>query len=230
MRLHFLAILFAVLCFGCNGSQQQRPNAKEEQPAGLDQKTQPQQTNEKVILFFGNSLTAGYGLEKEQAFPALIQEKLDSLSYNYQVLDAGVSGETTASGNSRVDWVLQQQPVDIFVLELGGNDGLRGIPATETRKNLEAIIAKVRAVEPEAKIILAGMMVPPNMGEQYSAAFQKIFPEIAIEKDVTLLPFLLKGVAGDPKLNLDDGIHPNVKGHRIVAENVWEVMQEMLEK
>lgn len=222
-----LFFLFAVLSSGCNEQQQQ--HSKAEQPATSPHKAEPEKTTDGIILFFGNSLTAGYGIEPDQAFPALIQEKLDSLSYRYQVIDAGVSGETTASGNSRVDWVLQQQSVDVFVLELGGNDGLRGIPTTETQKNLEEIIDKVRAAEPGVKIILAGMMVPPNMGEQYSEAFQKVFREVATEKNVTLLPFLLKDVAGEPHLNLDDGIHPNAKGHKIVAENVWEVLKEQLE-
>lgn len=190
--------------------------------------------SEKIILFFGNSLTAGYGLEPSKAFPALIQQKLDSLGYNYRTVNAGLSGETTASGLSRLDWVLERQPlerqpVDIFVLELGANDGLRGIEPTETRKNLEAMIDKVRAANPGVKVILAGMLVPPNMGPEYAERFQQIFPEVAQTEKVSLIPFLLEDVAGDPKLNQADGIHPTVEGQQIVAENVWETIKPLLE-
>src|SRR5690606_16219846 len=128
------------------------------------------------ILFFGNSLTAGYGVESTEAFPTLIQEKLDSLGYNYEAINAGVSGETTAGGLSRVEWVVEKQPVDIFVLELGANDGLRGIPPTETYSNLKGIIEKVRTEQEDVEIILAGMMIPPNMGAEYSTAFKNVFP------------------------------------------------------
>ena len=181
----------------------------------------------KTILFFGNSLTAGYGLEITDAFPALIQKKLDSLNLPYQVVNAGVSGETSAGGASRVDWILKQ-PVDIFVLELGANDGLRGIPVEETRKNLQSIIDKVKAKYPQAKIVLAGMQVPPNMGQQYAADFRTLFPQLAQKNDAALVPFLLEGVGGVTKLNLQDGIHPTAEGHQILAENVWQVLQPLL--
>ncbi len=179
----------------------------------------------KTVLFFGNSLTAGYGVDPSEAFPALIQNKIDSLKLNYKVINAGVSGETSASGNSRVDWILRQ-PVDIFILELGGNDGLRGIPLTETEKNLQAIIDKVKAKYPEAKLVLAGMQIPPNMGQQYAGEFKKIYPELAAKNHIALIPFLLQGVGGDPKLNQRDGIHPTAEGDKIVAENVWKVLKD----
>lgn len=179
----------------------------------------------KTVLFFGNSLTAGYGIDPSEAFPALIQNKIDSLKLNYKVINAGVSGETSASGNSRVDWILRQH-VDIFILELGGNDGLRGIPLTETEKNLQAIIDKVKAKYPEAKLILAGMQIPPNMGQQYAGEFKKIYPELATKNHIALIPFLLQGVGGDPKLNQRDGIHPTAEGDKIVAENVWKVLKD----
>ncbi len=182
-----------------------------------------------TIIFFGNSLSAGYGLEPEESFPSLIQDRLDSLGYSYQVVNAGVSGETTSGGLARIDWVLSQ-PVDIFILELGGNDGLRGIDPVQTRRNLQAIIDKVRSKYPDARIILAGMMVPPNMGPDYSAAFSRIYPELARENDVALIPFLLEGVGGEPELNQPDGIHPNAEGARIVADNVWKVLEEMVGK
>ena len=154
----------------------------------------------KTILFFGNSLTAGYGVDPSEAFPALIQNKIDSLKLDYKVINGGVSGETSAGGNGRIDWILRQ-PVDIFVLELGGNDGLRGIPLTETKKNLQAIIDKVKTKYPEAKLVLAGMQIPPNMGQQYATEFKNLYPGLAEKNKASLIPFLLQGVGGDPKLN-----------------------------
>ena len=185
--------------------------------------------SEKVILFFGNSLTAGYGLEPSEAFPALIQQRLDSLGYAYRTVNAGLSGETTASGKTRLDWVLERQPVDVFVLELGANDGLRGIEPTETQRNLEAIIEQVRTANPDVRIVLAGMMVPPNMGNAYTDRFRKIFPEVAQAQDITLIPFLLQDVAGEPDLNQADGIHPTVEGQKIVTDNVWKALAPVLE-
>lgn len=185
--------------------------------------------NQRVILFFGNSLTAGYGLDMEQAFPALIQKRIDSLGYPYRVVNAGLSGETTASGKNRIDWVLNTIP-DIFILELGANDGLRGLPLEETPKNLQEIIDAVRKVNPDVKIIITGMEVPPNLGKEYTAEFRSIFPYLAKKNNITLIPFLLEGVAGEPELNLSDGIHPNAEGHKIVAETVWKYLNPMLKK
>lgn len=184
-------------------------------------------TKTRTILFFGNSLTAGYGLEPEQAFPALIQEKIDSLGLPYRAVNAGVSGETSSGGNNRVDWILKQ-PVDVFVLELGGNDGLRGIPVAETKKNLQSIIDKVKAKYPQAQLVLAGMQVPPNMGPQYTGAFRSIYTELARKNNMTLIPFLLEGVGGEAKLNLEDGIHPTAEGHRMVAQTVWQYLGPLL--
>jgi acyl-CoA thioesterase-1 len=184
-------------------------------------------TAPKVILFFGDSLTAGYGLSVEEAFPALVGQKLKDAKKSCTVINAGLSGETSAGGLSRLDWVLRQ-PVDIFVLELGANDGLRGLPLEQTRKNLQTIIDKVKARNPKVKIVIAGMMVPPNMGKDYTTKFQKIFPELAAKNKATLIPFLLQDVAGDEKLNQEDGIHPNVKGHQIVAQNVYKVVSPLL--
>lgn len=178
----------------------------------------------KTILFFGDSLTAGYGLDEPgQAFPGLIQRRLDSLGLPFTVVNAGVSGETTAGGEGRINWILKQ-PVDIFVLELGANDGLRGIPVQETRENLQQIMDSVKARNPEVKMILAGMMVPPNMGPDYGKAFQKIFPELAARNNAVLIPFLLEGVGGEPSLNQSDGIHPTPEGHRIVMETIWQAL------
>jgi len=188
---------------------------------------QTKTTKDKVILCFGNSITAGMGLNLEEAFPALIQNKLDSLGLSYQVINAGLSGETTASGKNRVDWVLNQK-VDIFVLELGANDGLRGIPISETKSNLQSIIDLVLEKNPDTKIVLAGMEIPPNMGPEYTSQFRNMFSELAQENKLKLIPFLLNDVAGIPDLNQDDGIHPTGEGHKIVAENVWDVLKNML--
>lgn len=181
----------------------------------------------KRILFFGNSITAGYRLQPNEAFSALIQQKIDSLGLPYQTVNAGLSGETSAAGSNRIEWLLKQ-PVDIFVLELGANDGLRGIPVEETYTNLTAIIDKVQGKYPEAQIILAGMKVPPNMGEDYALAFESNFTRIAEEQNITLIPFLLDGVAGNPDLNLPDRIHPNPTGHRILSNTLWSYLEPLL--
>jgi acyl-CoA thioesterase-1 len=181
----------------------------------------------KTILFYGNSLTAGYGVEPNQAFPALIGKKIDSLGLDYAVVNAGLSGETTAGGKSRISWVLRK-PVDVFVLELGGNDGLRGLPLSATRQNLQAIIDTVRAKSPQAQIVLAGMQIPPNMGTTYANEFRALYKQLADKNKLVLIPFLLEGVGGIQKLNQPDGIHPTVAGHRIVANTVWQILQPVL--
>ena len=185
------------------------------------------QTEKKTILFFGDSLTAGYGLSKDQAFPKLIEEKLQESGHEVDVINAGLSGETSAGGLNRIDWILKQ-PIDIFVLELGANDGLRGIPVETTTKNLQAIIDKVKEKYPKTKIIIAGMMVPPNLGQDYSRNFRQMFEQLADKNDAMLIPFLLDGVAGDDTLNLPDGIHPNVEGHKIVADNVLTAIKRII--
>lgn len=181
----------------------------------------------KLILFYGDSLTAGYGLSTEEAFPSIIDRKLKEKGKPAKIINAGLSGETSAGGLNRIDWILKQ-PVDVFVLELGANDGLRGLPLTETQKNLQLIIDKVVAKYPKVKIVIAGMMVPPNLGADYTRQFQKIYPDLAKKNNATLIPFLLKGVAGDEKLNIADGIHPNVEGHKIVAQNILQFIEPLL--
>jgi acyl-CoA thioesterase I len=182
----------------------------------------------KTMVFFGDSLSAGYGLDEPTlAFPGLIQRRLDSLKLDYQVINAGVSGETTSGGVGRISWILSQ-PVDVFVLELGANDGLRGIPVATTTKNLQTIIDSVRAKNPEVKIVLAGMQVPPNMGAKYAGEFKNVFPSLAAKNRVPLIPFLLEGVGGEPSLNQGDGIHPNEEGHRRVADVVWKTLVGIL--
>lgn len=216
-RLSFVA-LFLLISFSCA-----------DQPAGTSAARSPEtpsgaeKEGKKVILFFGDSITAGYGLEPEEGYTALLQRRLDSLGMPYKVVNAGVSGETSAGGLGRIDWILKQ-PVDIFVLELGANDGLRGIEPATTKKNLDSIFQKVRAAYPNAKLILAGMKVPPSMGSRYAAAFERTFAEVAASHRATLIPFLLEGVGGEPELNQKDGIHPNAEGAKRVAETVWNYL------
>ena len=221
-----LAALLGLALAACNAG----PTAEQPGGAATTAKSPPVAAAApatKRLLFFGNSLTAGYGVEPEQAFPALIGQKLDSAKLGYEVVNAGLSGETTAGGRSRVGWVLRQ-PVDVFVLELGANDGLRGLPLADTRRNLQAIIDTVRRKSPGAKIVLAGMQVPPNMGASYAADFRSIFTELATKNNATLIPFLLEGVAGHPDLNQRDGIHPTAEGDRIIAGTVWKILLPLL--
>lgn len=215
-----IGILFATACNNSSTETQQQASAD-------SAKTIPTQPTREKILFFGNSLTAGYGLEQDEAFPARIQAKIDSLNLPYEVVNAGLSGETSAGGLTRIDWILQQKPA-VFVLELGANDGLRGIPVTETRKNLQAILDKVKQANDDCKLIVAGMMVPPNMGAAYSKSFTGLFPALAKENNAVLIPFLLEGVAGETNLNQADGIHPTAEGHQLVANAIWKYIQPVL--
>lgn len=188
----------------------------------------PGNKTQKTILFFGNSLTAGYGLDNpEKSFPALIQQKINENHLHYQVVNAGLSGETTAEGLQRIDWILKK-PLDIFVLELGGNDGLRGISPNHTFDNLQGIMKKVKGKYAHVKILLTGIEAPPNMGEEYTTAFRNIFKKLAAENKVYFLPFILDKVGGVTTLTQSDGIHPNEEGHQILAENVWKVLKGML--
>jgi acyl-CoA thioesterase-1 len=183
----------------------------------------------RTIVFFGDSLTAGYGLDNpaEDAFPALIEKKIAAEKRDWRVVNAGLSGETTAAGLRRVDWILRQ-PIDIFVLALGGNDGLRGISPTVSSANLQGIIDRVRAKYPAAKIVLAGMMMPPSMGEEYTRAFADMYPALAKKNGLTFIPFLLDAVGGIAELNQADRIHPVKKGHEIVANTVWKYLRPLL--
>ena len=186
-----------------------------------------QPANVKTILFFGDSLTAGYGLSPEEAFPALLEKEMNKNGARVRVVNAGLSGETSAGGLSRIDWILRQ-PIDIFVLELGANDGLRGLPLKQTVSNLQAIIDKVKAKQPNVKFVMAGMMVPPNLGQAYAEEFRNIYPTLAKKNSATLIPFILDGVAGDEKLNQADGIHPNVEGHQIIAKKIQKTFEELI--
>ncbi|QKG56891.1 arylesterase [Hymenobacter sp. BRD128] len=218
------ALLLALLAAGCQSDTNATKATAAASPAAeaAAPKSQP------AILFFGDSITAGLGVEPDQAYPALIEQRVDSLHLPYTVVNAGLSGETTAGGRSRINWVLSRQPVGVFVLELGGNDGLRGLPLADTRKNLQAIIDTVRQKAPQAKIVLAGMQIPPNMGPAYAADFKKLYAETAAKNKLTLIPFLLENVGGIAKLNQRDGIHPTPEGHKLVARTVWRTLQPIL--
>ena len=222
-------VFCSVFMAGCINNQKNETvdNGLNTIPAEALPVTQGVSVKEENILFFGTSLTAGYGLDQREAYPELIQEKIDSLKLPYKVINGGLSGETSAAGKNRIDWLLKQ-PIKVFILELGANDGLRGIPVAETTANLQAIIDKVKARYPNAKLILAGMEVPPNMGDKYAADFRAMFKTLAEKNKMVFIPFLLKGVGGVPKLNQSDGIHPTAKGQKILAENVWLKLEGVL--
>ncbi len=215
-------LLFGLALASCSGEKKESAQSE-----AIVEKSAETPADKKTILFFGNSLTAAYGIDPEDGFAGLIQSRIDSLGLEYKVINGGLSGETTAGGLSRLDWFLEEAPT-IFVLELGGNDGLRGILLSETKKNLIAIIDKVRSKYPDTKIILAGMQIPPNMGQEYAKEFSELYPAVAKEKNVTLIPFLLDRVGGIPELNLPDGIHPTEEGHKIVAETIWPYVEASL--
>ncbi len=181
----------------------------------------------KTIVVLGDSIAAGYGVDPGQAFPSLLQKKVEASGLSYKVVNAGLSGDTTAGGARRISWLLKR-PIDVLVVELGGNDGLRGIPPEETGANLEKIIDAAREKNPTVKILLAGMQMPQNMGASYTEKFKAVFPAVAKKKQVTLLPFLLEGVGGKADLNQPDRIHPNPEGHKIVADTVWAGLEPVL--
>jgi acyl-CoA thioesterase-1 len=181
-----------------------------------------------AILVLGDSLAAGLGVEPEEAYPTLLQKKIDAAGLNFAVINGGVSGDTSAGGLRRIAWYLRRK-IDVLVLELGGNDGLRGVPPGETRTNLQGIIDAARKSQPAIKIVIAGMRLPPNLGQDYTAEFERIFPALARENRAALVPFLLEGVGGKPDLNAPDQIHPTAEGHKIVAENVWKILKPVLE-
>jgi len=225
--LKFCYFSFLIILLSC-GSDTTKKEKTSEKTTIETEINSTVSSRSKTILVFGDSLTAGYGLDDvNDAFPALIQTKIDSLSLSYTVINSGVSGETTAGGKSRINWVLNQK-IDVFILELGANDGLRGVPLKETRKNLQAIIDAVLEKNAATKIILAGMQLPPNMGQDYITEFKTIFPELATKNELYLIPFLLKDVGGMPALNQADGIHPTVEGHKILAKNVWTVLEPII--
>lgn len=225
--LKFCYFSLIIILFSCKTDAKKTTSKKEVTTNVVSTKTE-NTTNNKRIVVFGDSLTAGYGLEDvKDAYPGLLQQKIDSLQLGYTVINSGISGETTAGGKNRIDWVLNQKP-SVFILELGANDGLRGVPLTETKMNLQYIIDAVKTKYPSTKIVLAGMQIPPNFGQDYTNEFKNIFPALAQKNQVALIPFLLENVGGIPSLNQSDGIHPTAKGHKILAKNVWEVLAPIL--
>jgi acyl-CoA thioesterase-1 len=180
------------------------------------------------IVILGDSITAGYGLDPQESYPALLQKKIDAAGLPYTVSNAGVSGDTTAGGLRRVAWALGQQGADVLVVALGGNDGLRGISPEQTEANLNGIIDKARAKNPDMKIVVAAMQMPDNMGAEFTGKFKEVFPKVAKDKDARLVPFLLEGVGGVEELNQADRIHPTGEGQKKVAENVWKVLEPAL--
>ncbi|HEV8273321.1 MAG TPA: arylesterase [Chitinophagaceae bacterium] len=224
MKKGSIIIVSLIILFSACSNNNKKPESSDQNNNVKETVTN---TKKKTIVFFGNSLTAGYGVSPSEAFPAIIQKKIDSLGLPYQVINAGVSGETSSGGKTRINWILRER-VDIFVLELGANDGLRGTPLAETKKNLQDIIDTVKAKYPHAKLVFAGMEIPPNMGQAYTTEFRNIYTDLAKKNSMTLIPFLLEGVGGEPELNQADGIHPTAQGHLIVAENVWRQIEKLL--
>jgi acyl-CoA thioesterase I len=231
VRSLYILVLLSVLVTlaGCQTEDPPTETATAPPAAQSPDRPEQQRVDERpAVVVLGNSIAAGYGLEPEEAFPALLQDRIDSLGWDFEVVNAGLSGDTSAGGLRRIDWLLQRN-VAVLVLELGGNDGLRGIPTQVTRDNLQGIIDRTRELRPDARIILAGMQIPPNMGAEYANRFAEIYPRLAEANDVALIPFVLEGVGGVRSLNLPDGIHPTARGQEIVADNVWDVLRPILE-
>ncbi len=237
MNLIFKKIFLIFLVFGivsCGDSATKEatttPNNTSTKSTTSLEKPKEVSKKKKKILFFGDSLTAGYGLDnpKKDSYVGAIQNRLDSLGMDYETIQAGVSGETSSGGKDRIGWICDQYDFDIFILELGANDGLRGLPTAETTKNLKAIFDTVKEKHPDAKLVVAGMLPPPNMGADFTKKFGSIFPNLAKEYSAALVPFLLENVGGIPELNQKDRIHPTAKGHLILADNVWKILKDML--
>ena len=227
-------VLASALAMACGGNDSARdtasntkPASPPENPAPVADSTPVTLDGRRTILFLGTSLTAGLGLEPDSAFPQQIQRKIDASGLPYQVVNAGVSGETSAGLLRRLDWVLRR-PADVIVVETGANDGLRGLPVAATRATIGDVLTRIRKERPDATIALVQMEAPPNLGQEYTSAFRAMFAELAREHGATLLPFLLEGVAGVPRLNQNDGIHPNDAGERVVADNLWRVLRPLL--
>lgn len=181
----------------------------------------------KMVVFLGDSLSAGLGVKPQEAFPSLVEQKIEASGLPFEVVNAGLSGDTTAGGLRRIDWLLQR-PIDVLFLELGANDGLRGLPVSEIKSNLQAMIDKAKAKNPVVKIVVAGIQMPPNVGAPYAEQFRQVFSEVAKENNAAMIPFLLEGVGGARDLNQPDQIHPNAAGHKIIADVVWKTLEPLL--
>lgn len=222
-----LAIGFLPLIIGCGGEEGNSAPAAQQPADAAAGAPGASASGEPVVLFLGTSLTAGLGVDPDDAYPALVQAKVDSAGLPFRVVNAGSSGETSAGALRRLDW-LMRQPLDVLVVETGANDMLRGAAPDSTRANLRRIVERVRAERPQTRIVLAGMMALPNLGRDYGTEFQAIYPDLAREYRLPLVPFLLEGVGGEPAMNLPDGVHPNEQGHRRVAQTVWSTLEPVL--
>ncbi len=221
----YRVLLLSVLALGaCRGEERENlPATPSEVTSEMDE---PEMLQPRILIL-GNSITAGYGLDPDQAFPALLERRLRDAGYNYEVVNAGLSGETTAGGRRRIEWLLRR-PADVLVIELGGNDGLRGVDPHAMRENLLAIIETARSANEDMDIVLGGMRMPMNMGGPYRDRFESVFPEVAEATGVVLIPHILEGVGGIRELNQPDGIHPTAEGQEIIAETVWQTLQPLL--
>jgi acyl-CoA thioesterase-1 len=215
------------LLLSCKDRPKDKENEKDEVVTTAKNERSEEQHSKKVIMFYGNSLTAGYRLEENESFPSIIEDRIDSLELDYVVINAGLSGDTSYDGLKRLDWVLNTK-IDLFILELGANDMLRGLPLKNTRENLFEIVKMVKSRYPEAKIAICAMAGAPNMGTDYVTEFEKIYRDLAAKEEITYIPFFLEGVAGHPDLLLQDGKHPNAEGQKIVAENIWGTLKNLL--
>ena len=228
MKHIFWMITIAAFLASCSQSKKPETTATEETTIeGQDKTEVSTPSQKKTIVFFGNSLTAGLGLDKSEAFPALIQDRIDSLDMEYTVINAGLSGETSSNGASRIDWVLSQQ-VDIFVLELGANDMLRGLDVKATEENLDKILNSVQSKYPEAQLIICEMLAPPNMGLEYVSEFQALYSRLSEKYNAGFIPFFLAEIALNPDELTLDGKHPTAEGHQMVMENVWAILKDYL--
>ena len=221
-------MLACLLAAGCQGKSGKEPGAAAREAAAATIPADPDAPPARPrIVAFGDSLTIGLGLLEQEAYPALLQKKIDDAGYDFEVINAGVSGDTSAGGLRRLDWALEGD-VKVLIVAFGGNDGLRGLPVGQMKDNLSEIIDRAR--ERNVVVILAGMEAPPNFGQDYAGQFRQAFRDVALQKKVLFIPFLLKDVAGKPELNQGDGIHPNQQGTQIVAETVWSVLEPLLDQ
>ena len=228
MNKIFKALILSLLIFSaCKDKQSDTKVVVEQKENKTNDTKESTEQSSKKILCFGNSLTAGYGLDEQFAWPTLLQQRIDSLNFDYQVINAGLSGETTSGGLKRIDWVLRE-PIDIFILELGANDMLRGLDISSTVENLRSIISRVKTKYPDAQVVVAGMLSPPNMGPDYEKKFNTMYKDLSDEFNTTLIPFFLDKVAGIEELNLPDGKHPNQEGQKIVLETVWIHLKSLI--
>ena len=218
-----IAVALAAAC----SAQGQAKGTAEDSTLAAPVEAVPTEDTRPVVLFVGTSLTAGFGLDPRQAYPAVVQTKIDSAGFDFQVVNAGVSGQTSAGARSSIDWLLRR-PAAVVVIETGANDGLRGIDPAELRGNVEAIVTRAQEQDPPPTIILVGMEAPPNLGQRYAGRFRAVYRDVARERGVRLVPFLLDGVAGIDSLNQADGMHPTAAGQQILASHVWDVLGPVL--